>query len=106
MVTYDNEGLYIQSCTTIRARIVAIEAIIEALLVTAATAATDAHIQEYSLNTGQTQIKTSLRGASSVYDAIANFERLKNQYIKRLPGNGGRTTLVDGKNLIGPRNYR
>lgn len=106
MVTYDNEFLYIESQQGILNQIKAIDNIISALLITAAKAATNAHITEYSLNTGQTQIKTSLRGVQAITDSIQAWRKLKNSLKYQLKGNGRVTMLVDGKNLIGPRNIR
>jgi hypothetical protein len=100
MIYYENAGLYIESCTSIRAKITAINAIIDALMLSAAKAATRAHITEYSLNTGQTHIKTSLRGSKEVTAAIQEMEVLKQMYIARLPNNGRVSRIVDGKNLI------
>ncbi len=104
MIYYENAGLYIESCTSIRAKITAINAIIDALMISAAKSATKAHITEYSLNTGQTQIKTSLRGTSAVMSAIQEMEVLKQMYIARLPNNGRVSRVVDGKNLYGRNN--
>jgi hypothetical protein len=98
MVIYDSEALYIQSCQSIRDKITAIDAIIDALMLVAAKAATADNISEYMLNDGQTQIKTLYRGADAVMRSITAFERLRLMYVNRL--NGRITRLVDGKNFI------
>ncbi len=90
---------YIDSCSSNRARITAIDNVIAALIAQSATAAAGDDIQEYWLNDGQTQIKTIYRGASNISRAILQFERLKNYYESKLVG---RTTiLVDSKNFRG-----
>lgn len=90
---------YIDSCSSIRARITAIDNVIAALILQSATAAAGDDIQEYWLNDGQTQIKTIYRGASNVSRAILQFERLKTYYEQKLVG---RTTiLMDSKNFRG-----
>lgn len=104
MITYENAGLYIESCKKIRDKIIAIDAIIDALMLAASKSATRAHITEYSLNTGQTQIRTSLRGTTAVISAIHEMETLKQMYIARLPNNGRVSRVVDGKNLINRTN--
>lgn len=105
MVVYDSAGIYIESQSTLRAQIKAIDDIIAALLASAVKSAAKAHLTEYSLNTGQTQIKTSLRGTKEIYESIKDFRTLKNAMKAQLNGNGRRMTFVDGKNLIGPRDF-
>lgn len=94
---YDSAALYIESATTMQARVIAIEAIITALLTVAATAAANEDITEYSLDDGQTKIRAVYRGAASVMQSIRNFEALKHMYLNRLNGRG--TRLVDGQNF-------
>lgn len=106
MVIYDDAGLYLAAQTTIQSKIAAIDAIIDALLISAATSAGKAHITSYSLNSGQTQINTSLRGTAAVAEAIKEFEYIKNKYIAKLNGNGRVSRAIDGGNLIGPINCR
>lgn len=90
---------YIDSCTSIRARITAIDNVIAALITQSVTAAEGDDIQEYWLNDGQTQIKTIYRGASNIQRAILGFERLKNYYEQKLTGRV--TVLMDSKNFRG-----
>ena len=97
MAEYTSEGLYLQSKTTIPAKIAAIESIIDALELTAASSAGSENISEYWLDDGQTKIKTVYRGLQSIYDSITAFERLKQRYINRY--NGRMVRLVDGKNF-------
>jgi hypothetical protein len=97
MVVFDSAALYIESQTGIKAKIVAIDAIIDALLVTAAKAATNDHLTEYSLNDGQVQIKSAYRGASAIFNSIKEFEKLKQIYMSRI--NGRVVRLVDSKNF-------
>lgn len=83
---FTSEREYIMSCSDVRAKITAIDAIIDALLITAATASTDDNINEYWLNDGQTQIKTIYKGAHAIERSIQSFERLKQMYVNRLQG--------------------
>lgn len=99
MVVYKSASEYIGSKKTNSERIAAIDAIIDALLLTAAKAAEDDNINEYWLNDGQTQIKTIYKGAHAIQRSIAEFERLKQMYMNR---NAGRMTrLMDTKNFTG-----
>lgn len=104
MITYDTVGLYLETATTNQEKITAIDAIISALLTTAANAAGNENISEYSLNDGQVIIKTNYRGVESIYKSIAAFRKLRQEYINMI--NGRVVRLVDGKNFIGNTNLR
>jgi hypothetical protein len=104
MVTYDSAEIYIESCTTVQAKIVALDAIIDALMLTAAKAAANDHITEYQLDDGQTKIRTMYNGAAAVFKSIHAYETLKQMYINKL--NGRTIRLVDSKNLRGGYNGR
>lgn len=100
MIIYTSADQYIETCTTIKAKIVAVDAIIAALTVSAASAASKDGLQEYWLDDGQTKIKTIYKGVDQIFSSIWSFQRLKNLYLSQL--NGGRIVrLVDGKNLQG-----
>lgn len=96
---FTSEREYIDSCSSVRAKITAIDAIIDALLSAAATSATTDNINEYWLNDGQTQIKTIYKGTHHVYTSIQNFRRLRQEYINQLTGRVH--ILVDSKNFNG-----
>ena len=97
MVEYSSASEYIDTATSIRAKITAIDAIISALLTVAANAAATDNITEYMLDDGQTKINTVYKGTSGVYASIKNFENLKQYYINKL--NPRRVRLVDSKNF-------
>jgi hypothetical protein len=102
MVQYSSAEVYVSSATTIKEKIVRINAVIDALLTSALTAAANGHVKEYSLDDGQTKISTSYNSAKDVHDSIAAFERIKQYYLNQL--NGRVIRLVDSKNFTG-RNY-
>lgn len=105
MVIYESIEKYLETCSTLRDRITAIDAVIEALLLTAAKAAATDNITEYWLNDGQTMIKTMYKGTDKIYASIKSFETLRNYYQIKL--NGGRMTrLVDSKNFTGNGSFR
>lgn len=96
-VYYDSAAVYIDSATSLCDKIARVDAIIDGLLTNALKAAENDNIQEYSLNDGQTVIKTVYRGASAVLESIHSFERIKQLYVNRL--NGRMIRLVDVKNF-------
>lgn len=98
MAIFLSSAIYVQSRTTMEAKITAIDAIIDALMLSAATAATKDGIEEYWLNDGQTQIKESYRSTEAILKSIEAFERLRQMYINRL--NGRMVRLMDSKNFI------
>lgn len=100
MVEYDSEIAYLESKTDARSKIAAIDAIVNQLLLTAAKAALSEDVTEYSLDDGQTKIKTIRRPVSAIMKSIADLNTLKNEYINQL--NGRITQLRDSKNFIGP----
>lgn len=97
MVYFDSCGVYVQSQTTLAAKIAAIEAIISALETSALTAAGGDGVSEYQLNDGQTIIKQVYRGSAGISRAINDFEAIKQRYINQLQGRMVR--LVDSKNF-------
>lgn len=98
MIVFNSADIYIESCTDLRAKIAAIDAIIAGLETAALKAATQGHISEYMLNDGQTIIKTAYRSPVDISKSIFAFEQIRERYVSKL--NGGRMTrLVDGKNF-------
>ena len=97
MVVYDSAASYVGSCATLQAKITAIDAIITALETMALSAAEKGDLSEYSLDDGQTKIKTVYRNVTDITASIDNFERIKQRYINQLTGR--RTRLVDSKNF-------
>lgn len=96
-VYFDSADIYVDSAADNRAKIVRIDAIITALETSALKAAAKNAIQEYTLNDGQTTIRTAYRNTDEILNSIAAFERLKQMYVNRL--NGRMMRLVDGKNF-------
>ncbi len=104
MVVFDSAAIYLDTCKTNKEKIVAIDAIINALMITATKAAANDNITEYALDDGQTKIRTMYRGTAAIFESINAFEKLKQMYIQRI--NGRMVRLVDGKNFIGRNNAR
>lgn len=102
-VTYVSETAYIQSCTTIEAKIATIDSIIDALYAQMLVIAQNSSpISEYLLNDGQTIIKGVYRTTSSIVNTINVLTMQRNRYA-----NQGRRTvqMVDVKNFNGRRQF-
>lgn len=99
MVEFSSELDYVESCTTMKAKIVAIDAIIDKLLVTSLRSVGNDDISEYWLDDGQTKIKTIYRSSTQASSAINIFERIKQRYVNRL--NGRSVRLMDSQSFNG-----
>lgn len=97
MAEFTTADIYVSSATTLREKITRIDAIITALEAAALTGAATGQLTEYSLDDGQTKIKTAYRSMDEVMTAIMSFEKLRQMYINRL--NGRMVRLVDSKNF-------
>lgn len=97
MVVYDSAAIYIDGATSIKDKIVRIDSIINALLITAAESASTDNIEEYQLDDGQTKIKTIYRGTDAIFKSIKSFETLREMYRNKL--NGRVFRLVDSKSF-------
>lgn len=100
---FTSAGLYIASATDIKTKVARIDAIIDALWIVAADAATVDNITEYSVDNGQTKIQAMYKSAAQVEASIQAFQKQRQFYINQLPG-GRVFRLVDGKNFNG-NNY-
>lgn len=103
MVYFDSSALYIQSQTSLLAKINACEAIIDKLMETLLTAAENGLTDEYMLNDGQTIIKTKYRDPNQIEASINGVRRIMNIYIKQYNATGV-VRAMDSKNFY-PRIY-
>jgi hypothetical protein len=99
MATWLSADLYIESCTSLKAKIAAIELIQEALLTSALKAASKGAVSQYSLNDGQTTISATYRNAKEITESYNSFEAIKQMFLNRLRGRVVR--LIDSKNFTG-----
>lgn len=97
MVIFDSTQIYIESKTSIDAKIAAISAVIDALFLTAASSAANGDVTEYWLDDGQTKIKEVFRGPSAVMGSIKVYEQMKQYYINQK--NGRKVRLVDSRSF-------
>lgn len=94
---FDSAEMYILSFQDNVDKINAIQAVQDALLASALKAAATGNVLEYTLNDGQTIIKTAYRSPQAVQEAWRAFEQVKQIYINNL--NGRRVRLLDSKNF-------
>lgn len=101
MVIYNSAFEFINSGKDIKDKIIKIDAIIAALLETALTAAVDDNLTEYSLDDGQTKIRSVYKGADAVLRSIDAFEKIRNRYVVQYNRmcTGSIFRLVDSKNI-------
>lgn len=82
MATYDTITSYISCSESVKEKIAKIDSIIEALEdAELASAISSGDIEEYSLDDGQTKIKSVIRSAESIEKAILALERRKNRLL-------------------------
>lgn len=79
------------------AKIAKIDAIIDALLVTALTSVKTGNIIEYDIDTGQSRQRVQYSTVKSVTDALAAYEKMRQYYVNKLLG--GTYLNVGSKNL-------
>jgi hypothetical protein len=109
MVQYDSEQIYVDSALNgltrraqLKLKVIRIEAIQDALLSYALTAASKGS-NEYQLNDGQTIIKMVYRTPEQISKAYEAFEKIKNEIVNQL--NGRMVRLSDGRNFTGRGNF-
>lgn len=78
---------YIESKCTLRERILAIEVLIDSMLLNTVDAIGDSGTASYSLDDGQMKVMTQYRSTSDITKGIKALESLKQIYVNRLNGN-------------------
>lgn len=101
MVVYTSAYDYIHSTSDLAAQISKIKQIIAAYTQTLLDGAPQGGILEYSLDTGQSKMKTVYKSAESLTNQIKALENLCDFYIVRYNKikNGSITRLMDSKNF-------
>jgi len=97
MITYMMLDANFESCTSIKAKITKIDAIISALMDTALKSVMNGDTVEYTLDTGQTKINKVFSTTQSVTKAIKDYEAIRQMYINKISSRVVR--LVDSKNF-------
>ena len=102
-VYFSSTKQYILSANSIADKIIAIDKVIEAmfLLMLEPEVIEKQYISEYSLDDGQTKIKTVYRDLVEINNAIIALEKELERMYNKL--NGRMVRLTDGKNFKGNR---
>ena len=98
MITFNSIADCIESQDSLDAKIATIDTIIDTLMTSVLKAVEKGSIQDYSLNDGQTVIRTVYRNPNDVIKSIELLERIKNTYISRKTGRAFR--LIHGGNFM------
>lgn len=96
-----NDGLYtisqyIESRTTLLDKIVAINALIDAMELKLLDSVDSANYTEYQLDDGQMKVRTAYRSPKEVTAGILELEKLKQRYVNRY---NGRCVTLRGGNI-------
>lgn len=84
---------FIESKCTLRDRILAIEALIDQMILSLADNISSGNISQYEMDDGQMRVRTSYKSSFDVENGIKNLEKMKQMYLNRL--NGSVTILRD-----------
>ncbi len=95
---YDSLQIYIESQTSLLAKIAAIDASITALQGSLLNGCVNADLQEYNFNDGQTIVRTIYRDVDKVINALKGLEYMRTIYQNKINGYCARAT--DAKNLF------
>lgn len=85
---------YIESRASLDAKITAINALIDAMLLNTIDTISDSGTMSYSMDDGQMKITTQFRSTTDVTNGIRSLEKLKQMYIGRRDGN---VTVLRGR---------
>ena len=87
---------YIESRTSLAAKIQAYDTIIAGLEATMLLAIESGHIKQYEFDDGMMKVRTEYRSVNDIANAMTGYERLRQMYINRY---NGRVRVLRGGNL-------
>lgn len=87
---------YMESKTTLIAKIQAYDSLITAMEATILAATTSGHLAEYEMDDGQMKVRARYRSLSEMNRALVGLEQIRQRYINRF---NGRVTVLRGGNL-------
>lgn len=85
---------YIQSKTTLLAKIKAIETLIDSMILNTAEAIDNSGVASYSMDSGQMKVTTEYRSVEDVQKGIKALEQTLQMYVNRY---NGRITVLRGR---------
>jgi hypothetical protein len=100
MAEYCSAMAYLKCVSTPAQKIKKIDEIIDVLLNTVLTAVESGHVEEYSLDDGQTKINQIFRSPDAVIESIKTLEEIRQLYVNRCKAKGSRIVkLMDISNF-------
>lgn len=85
---------YVESATSVKARIAAIDVLIDAMILNMADAVDNSGTASFRLDDGQMNINTEFRTVEDVQKGVKSLESMKQMYINRI---NGRTVVFRGR---------
>ena len=85
---------YIQSKTSLNAKIIAIEELIDAMLLSTVESIENSGTASYSMDDGQMKVMTQYRSVTEVMAGVKALEKILQMYINRRNGN---ITILRGR---------
>lgn len=99
MLIFNSLGDYLQNCQSYEARVLALETLVDQLILAAANAATTGQYQEYWLDDGQSKTRIIYRNMNEIDRSILSTQKLIAYYKNQLQGRI--TRLMPGQNFNG-----
>lgn len=99
--SFDSADKFILCATNTAEKIAKIDLVINGLLDMAITAAVTGNFEEYSLDDGQTKIKTTYRNMTDVTAAISSMRKLKMLFV----ADYNNSTMGRGRQLKDRKNF-
>jgi hypothetical protein len=87
---------YIESKTTLVAKIAAYDLIISGLETTMLLAVESGHVKQYEYDDSMMKVRAEYRSVDDIANAMIGYEKIRQMYINRL---NGRITVLRGGNL-------
>lgn len=85
---------YVASKASIKAKIIAIEKLIDSMLLNAVEAIDNSGTASYSMDDGQMKVMTEYRSITDISKGIKSLEQIKNLYVNR---HNGHVTVLRSK---------
>ncbi len=87
---------YLETKTSIKDRIIAIDGLIDSMILRAADAVDTANYSEYQMDDGQMKVRTMYRSPEDIMKGVSSLEKIKQMYVNRV---NGRVTVFRGGQL-------
>lgn len=93
---YSTISQYIESKTTLQAKIAAYDLIIAGLETTMLLAVESGHVKQYEFDDSMMKVRSEYRSVDDIAKAMMGYEKIRQIYINRL---NGRVSVLRGGNL-------